>query len=150
MSLLEKRLIGRTDTIDLPEYGLSTLGCKVDTGADTSSLHCSGICLIETADGHTLLEFHVLDPKHPMYSGQNIRVANFSVRKVKSSFGTTEMRYSIQTTLLLFGIEWPVEFTLSDRENMRFPVLLGRRFLRKKFVVDVAKKNLSDKQRIKP
>ncbi len=150
MSLSEKRLIGRTDTIDLPEFGLSELACKVDTGADTSSLHCSDIRVVETKDGLEVLEFHVLDPKHPLYSGQRIRVASFRVRKVKSSFGTTETRFSIDTKLLLFGLEWPVEFTLSDRENMRFPVLLGRRFLRKKFVVDVAKKNLSDKQRIKP
>jgi cobalt-zinc-cadmium resistance protein CzcA len=61
-----------------------------------------------------------------------------------------EDRYSITTTLMLFGQDWPVEFTLTDRGQMRYPVLLGRRFLRKGFVVDVARKDLSHRQRQQP
>jgi hypothetical protein len=136
------QIIGRIDTISLPEFGLDELDCKVDTGANTSSLHCSDIRLIEL-DGKRILEFQVLDAKRSQYIKQKNRVETFSTRKVKSSFGQSEERYSIETTLLLFGREWAIEFTLSDRVDMKFPVLLGRRFLRKKFIVDVTKKNIS-------
>lgn len=146
----EKRTIGRIDTIDLPEFGLGGVPCKVDTGADTSSLHCSRIRVVENSEGQEVLEFHVLDAKHPLYVGQRMRTTDFSERRVRSSSGHLELRYSIATRLLLFGMEWPVEFTLTDRGQMRFPVLLGRRFLKKGFVVDVTKKNVSDKQRPRP
>jgi len=146
----EKRTIGRTDTIDLPAYGLEAIPCKVDTGADTSSLHCSRIRVVEDKDGREVLEFRVLDPKHALYTGQRIRTHSFSERTVRSSSGHVEVRYTITTALILFGREWPVEFTLTDRGQMRYPVLLGRRFLKKGFVVDVARNNISDKQRPRP
>lgn len=146
---IEKRTIGRTDTIDLPEFGLMGVPCKVDTGADTSSLHCSRIRLVEDKDGDEVLEFRVLDRKHPLYTGQRIRFREFTEKRVRSSSGHVEERYSITTTLILFGQEWPVEFTLTDRVQMRFPVLLGRRFLKKGFIVDVTRTNLSDRQRPK-
>lgn len=147
MPATEKRIIGRTDTIDLPEFGLTGVPSKVDTGADTSSLHCSRIRVVEDRNGVEILEFRVLGPKNPQYNGQRIRMKEFNERKVRSSSGHVEMRYTITTTLVIFGNEHPVEFTLTDRGQMRFPVLLGRRFLRKGFLVDVTKKNLSDRQR---
>lgn len=146
----EKRTIGRTDTIDLPAFGLMGVPCKVDTGADTSSLHCSRIRVVEDRDGGEVLEFRVLDAKHSLYTGQKVRTHDFSERTVRSSSGHVELRYTITTALILFGREWPVEFTLTDRGQMRFPVLLGRRFLKKGFVVDVARNNVSDKQRPRP
>jgi hypothetical protein len=146
----EKRTIGRIDLIDLPEYAMTGLTCKVDTGADTSSLHCSRIRVVEDKDGREVLEFRVLDPKHPLYNGHSIRTREFSDRSVRSSSGHVEVRYTIATTLVLFGREWPVEFTLTDRGQMRYPVLLGRRFLKKGFVVDVTRTNLSAKQRPRP
>lgn len=146
----EKRTIGHTDTIDLPAYGLVGVPCKVDTGADTSSLHCSRIRVVVDKEGREVLEFRVLDPKHALYTEQRIRTHSFSERTVRSSSGHVEVRYTITTTLVLFGTEWPVEFTLTDRGQMRYPVLLGRRFLKKGFVVDVTRTNLSAKQRPRP
>jgi len=146
----QKRTIGRIDTIDLPAFGLEAIPCKVDTGADTSSLHCSRIRVVEDREGNEVLEFRVLDSRHPEYNGQRIRTASFSEKRVRSSSGHVEERYTITTNLILFGQEWPVEFTLTDRGQMRYPVLLGRRFLKKGFVVDVMKKNLSHRQRPLP
>lgn len=150
MSPKVKRTIGRTDFIGLPDFGLEAIPCKIDTGADTSSLHCSRIRVVEDKDGNEVLEFRVLDKRHPLFNGQKCRFADFSERSVRSSNGQVEERYSITTTLMLFGLQWPVEFTLTDRGQMRYPVLLGRRFLRKGFVVDVARKDLSHRERQQP
>lgn len=147
---IEKRIIGRIDSIDLPEYGMTSVPCKVDTGADTSSLHCSRIRVVEDREGKEVLEFRVFDPKHPLYSGEKVRTYHFKERTVRSSSGHAEVRYAISTTLVIFGREWPVEFTLTDRGQMRYPVLLGRRFLKKGFLVDVTRTNLSEKQRPRP
>lgn len=150
MSPKVKRTIGRTDTIDLPAFGMEAIPCKIDTGADTSSLHCSRIRVVEDKDGNEVLEFRVLDRRHPLFNGQRHRFREFGEKSIRSSNGQVEDRYSIITTLKLFGQEWPVEFTLTDRGQMRYPVLLGRRFLRKGFVVDVARKDLSHRQRQQP
>jgi len=150
MSPKVKTTIGRTDTIDLPDFGLVAVPCKVDTGADTSSLHCSRIRVVEDKDGNEVLEFRVLDKRHPLFNRQKVRFKEYGEKSIRSSNGQVEDRYSITTTLKLFGQEWPVEFTLTDRGQMRYPVLLGRRFLRKGFVVDVARKDLSHRQRQQP
>jgi hypothetical protein len=54
-----------------------------------------------------------------------------------------EHRYIIQTTIKIFDEEIQTEFSLSDRDALRFPILLGRKILRNRFVIDVTKKNLS-------
>ena len=59
--------------------------------------------------------------------------------------GQSEPRYRIKTEIILFGKTQEIFLTLSDREEMRFPVLLGRNFLSKKFIVDINKTNLSFK-----
>jgi hypothetical protein len=62
---------------------------------------------------------------------------------IRNSFGVAELRYVIELRLVLFGEIIQTEFSLADRQQLRFPVLLGRRLLRNRFVVDVAQKNLS-------
>ena len=54
-----------------------------------------------------------------------------------------QLRYLIKTRICLFEQEYPIELTLSDREEMSFPILIGRKFLTHRFIVDVSKENLS-------
>lgn len=138
----KKKVIGRTDRIDLPLFGLSDVECKIDTGADTSAIHCSNVKIIER-DGVQTLTFKLLDPEHPAYVNKVIRVRDFTERKVRSSTGHTEHRFVISTTGILFGKEFNIEFTLTDRDTMRFPILLGRKLLKRGFLVDVTKRDLS-------
>lgn len=139
-----QRIIGRVDKVDLPEFGISDLDCKVDTGADTSSIHCTKVRIVEK-NGTELLRFRVLDKKHPLYKDVVQEVSDFSEKRIKSSNGTAEMRFVIRTKLKIFNTLHNITFTLSDREKMKYPVLLGKRFLKNKFLVDVSERDLSYK-----
>ncbi|HDR52831.1 MAG TPA: peptidase, partial [Mariniphaga anaerophila] len=65
------------------------------------------------------------------------------IRRVKSSNGQVEERISIKTEIALFEKNYPIELTLTERTDMRHPVLLGRKFISKKFFIDTSRKNLS-------
>ena len=138
------QLIGRSDRVDLPELGLSNIHAKIDTGAYTGSLHCSKA---EVSNGR--LEFVVLDEEHPEFTGMKFTVRDYSMKEVKNSFGVTEQRFVIRTVVRMFGEDIDAELTLSDRDELKFPILLGRKLLRHRFHVDVTKKNLSYKQKIR-
>ena len=137
-------IIGRSDRVDLPELGLLDIHAKIDTGAYTSSLHCSHVSVI---DGK--LEFVLLDDEHPEFTGMKFSVEEFTQREIKNSFGVSELRYIIFTDIVIFGEVIHAAFSLSDRDNLKFPILLGRTILRKRFLVDVARTNLSFKQKRK-
>lgn len=136
-----KRTIGRIDKADFPELGLYDIAVKIDTGAYTSSIHCQNV--IEDAG---VLKCNFLDKEHPGYDGKEFNFKEYQIKKVKSSNGIVQTRYMIQTTLTLFGEQQIIQLTLSDREEMKFPVLLGRKFLNKKYIVDTGLTNLSYKQ----
>lgn len=136
------QVIGTHDKIDLPELGISDLECKIDTGAFTSTIHCSKVLVVER-NGRKELDFCVLDKGHPQFNDVVHTATNFSEKLVKSSNGESESRFVVKTKAVLFGITYPITFTLSNRRKMRFPVLLGKKFLKNKFLVNVAKKNLS-------
>lgn len=139
-----KKIIGRTDKADFPELSLSNVNLKVDTGAFTSTIHSHEIEEVNI-EGEKRIRFKILDPSHPKYNDKRFEVKRYRKRKVKSSFGTTEQRYVIQTVIKIFGEEYPLELSLSERSEMKFPILLGRRFLNKKFIIDPSKSNLSFK-----
>lgn len=142
------KTIGITDEIDLPEAEIFGLPCKIDTGADTSSIHCERI-RIKEINGKEYLSFRLLDRKHPLYNGKEMLTAAFKEKKVKSSFGDYEFRYQVKMSVLLFDQLFQVSFNLSNRREMKFPVLLGRRFLKNRFLVDVSQSQLSASQKRK-
>ncbi len=137
-----KREIGRIDKADFPLLALEDVEVKIDTGAYTSSIHCKNITVVDN-----YLKCVFLDPEHSKYHEKEITFDEYDVKVVKSSNGQSEARYRIQTKILLFGKTYSIYLTLSDREEMKFPVLLGRRFLSKKYVVDIGKTNLSFKEK---
>ena len=132
------KILGRSDRVDLPELGLSDIHAKIDTGAYTSSLHCSRA---EVINGK--LEFVLLDEEHPEFTGMKFIFEKFDRREVRNSSGEAEQRYVIKTTIRLHGRTIRAEFSLSDRDKLRFPVLLGRKILRNRFLIDVTEKDLS-------
>ncbi|AEI49984.1 ATP-dependent zinc protease family protein [Runella slithyformis] len=136
----EKRIIGRTDIGDFPDLGLTDVRVKVDTGAYTSAIHCYNVKLID--------EQLVFDlPAHKGKKRKRFVAKTFELKSIKNSFGKTEMRYVIRTRIVLFGQVFQTEFSLADREQMRYPVLLGRKLLRNRFLVDVSLENLSYQQK---
>jgi hypothetical protein len=135
-----KTLIGRKDVVDFPKLELFNIDIKVDSGAYTSSFHCHSI-----QEENNELKCQFLDPKHEKYHEKYFIFKDFTQKMVKSSNGIIENRYLIRTEILIFNEIYPIELTLTERGSMKFPVLLGRKFLSKKFMVDTAKKNLSFK-----
>jgi hypothetical protein len=86
----------------------------------------------------------MLDPDHEAYNEQKLEMPVFDNREVKSSNGETELRFFIQTRIEFFDSLYTIEFSLTDRSAMKYPLLIGRKFLKKgPFVVDVTRKNLS-------
>jgi hypothetical protein len=130
-------VLGRNDRVDLPHLGLFNIHAKVDTGAYTCCLHCSKA---EVVNGQ--LEFTLLDKEHPEFTGMKFVFKKFNQREIKNSFGEAELRYIIKTQIKIFDRKIRAEFSLSNRGNLKFPVLLGRKILRNRFLIDVTKKDL--------
>lgn len=132
------QVLGRYDRVDLPGLGLANIHAKVDTGAYTSSLHCRQARIV---DG--VLKFILLDEEHPEFTGMTFSFTKYEERDIKNSFGEIERRFVITTPLKIFDEEIIAEFSLSNRGSLKFPILIGRKILRNRFVIDVAKKNKS-------
>lgn len=135
---MEKRLIGRFDKADFPNLHLNDIAIKIDTGAYTSSIHCDDIL-----EENGILKCTFLDEEHPLYNGRQYEFSEYNVVSVKSSNGITQSRYQVQSKITLFEKTYKISLTLTTRQEMRFPVLLGRKFLTKKFVVDPELTDLS-------
>jgi hypothetical protein len=138
------KVIGRRDRIDLPGLGYWNIKAKVDTGAYGSALHCSQMKVV-CRDGKNCLSFMLLDPEHPEFREQVHFAEHFTEKLVKNSSGEGEQRYIIKTEVVIFGKTISTEFSLTDRRDMKYPILLGRKFLRKRFIVDVRLKDVSYK-----
>ena len=141
-----KTVIGRRDRIDLPEMDIKGIRAKIDSGAYGCAIHCSDIGIV-TAGGKERLGFVLLDPEHPQFTGTVHYFEHFRDKKVKNSGGETEHRYSIVTDVVIFGQKIRTEFSLTDRSRMKYPILLGRKFLRGRFLVDVSLRDVSHKKK---
>ena len=131
----EKLRLGWREWVALPDLGLPAIKAKVDTGARTSALHSF---LIEPyqQDGVDMLRFLI----HPIQLNQDFsvecRCPIYDYREVTDSGGHREMRYVIQSRVVIGGIDSPIELTLTNRDTMRFRMLLGRRAMEDRFIVD--------------
>ncbi|PQV51742.1 hypothetical protein CLV33_101672 [Jejuia pallidilutea] len=131
---MTKKIIGRVDKVDFPKLNLFDIAVKIDTGAYTSAIHCSKI-----VEQNGVL--------HCDFNGEAITFSAFSRTDVKSSNGHKENRYKIKSEVVVFGKSYRINLTLSTRDDMRFPVLIGRQFLKHKFLVDVDMEHVSFKQK---
>ncbi|GLU54252.1 ATP-dependent zinc protease family protein [Dyadobacter frigoris] len=136
-------LIGATDIVDLPELGWYHVPVRVDSGATTSAIHCARVKLIKEGE-HERLCFY-LDVKKGAPE-QSYTVSDFKETVVRNSSGKEEKRYVIKTQITIFGRKIRTEFSLANRKKMSYPILLGRKLLKGRFLIDVSKKDLSAKQ----
>ena len=141
---MEKILIGRKDKADFLHLEMEKIDVKIDSGAYTSSFHCHQVKRF-SKEGKEYVVCRFLDPQHTHYHEKEFIFEVFKLRRIKSSNGHVEERISIQTEIILFKRVYPVELTLTERADMKYPVLLGRRFISKKFLIDTSRKNLSFK-----
>ena len=133
--------------LDNPEVAVPA---KIDTGADISSIWASHIHVTDSGT----LQFQLFDEASPLYTGKVISHRNFNAIMVRSSSGHEQIRYSVKMSVRIESRRALATFTLSDRSKNNFPVLIGSKLLRGKFIVDVSK-NLTvykkiNEDRLKP
>jgi hypothetical protein len=142
--LKKKRTIGRIDKLDLPDLGLVKVQAKIDTGAYTSAIHCSKIHVEKDKEGVEVLVYTISGKRLGQgMKAKKFKTTDFKLKKIKSSNGQVQERYVVKTKIKIFNKLYKTEFSLSDRSHMKNPILLGRKLLSGRFVVDVAEENLS-------
>jgi hypothetical protein len=109
---------------------------KIDTGADSSALWASNIYVDEKG----VLHYTLFGKSSPFYTGADFTTKQFTVASVISSTGHREIRYRVKLSIRISGRLVKAQFNLSNRSVHNFPVLIGRRTLKGKFLVDVAQR----------
>lgn len=134
------KLIGRREIVDFPYLNLFSLEAKIDTGAYTTALHCHDI-EEKLINEKRVLCFKLLDPGHPEYNEQEHRFEEYYKKTIKNSSGDPEERFIIRTVIAIAGKRIRCDVSLTNRMSMRYPVLIGRKMIKNKFVIDVGKKH---------
>lgn len=135
----DKKIVGRKETISILDLELFDLDAKVDTGADSNALHCDNIVINENKE----VSFCLLDEVHASYHGKRITMPLHKLKRVRSSNGELQERPSIEVTVDFFGKKYKTIVSLTNRVDMKYPMLIGRKFLSGKFLVDVSKEYLA-------
>lgn len=125
------KVIGRREFASLPNLGVTNIEAKIDTGAFTASLHCENIS-VNYENSKPILYFSLEQ------NSALLRFEDFTQKKIKNSFGEMEERYVIKTLVKIGRKNILAAISLSNRDNMRYPILIGRRMLKGKFLVDVS------------
>ena len=136
---MNKKIIGKRETISILDLELFDLDAKVDTGADSNALHCDNIILHD--DG--FVSFTLLDEIHESYHGKKIKMPLYKIKKVRSSNGELQHRPSVQVQVDFFGNKYNTVVSLTNRADMKYPMLIGRIFLSGNFLVDVSQEYIT-------
>lgn len=128
-----KAVIGRAERVDFPTAGVFDVPAKIDTGAYRTSVWATDI---HEENGE--LKFKIMGPKSERYSGQECSVKDYEIVDVENSFGHKEKRYSLSFQVKVGHKKIRTNITLADRSKKVYPVLIGRKFLRGRYLVDVS------------
>ncbi len=129
-----KHIIGRITKVDFPRLGAQQIPAKVDTGAYRTVVHCEQVKVVRVRGIRKLKVLFRL----PGGVEKTLRFRNFNRRTIKNSFGEKESRYCVTLQMNLEGHAVRSSVSLTDRSGMKYPVLIGRKTLRGRFLVDVA------------
>lgn len=131
-------ILGWREWLSIPSLGIHHIKAKVDTGARTSALHTFGLEVYQSNDGEDRVRFSV----HPFQNDTETVIecdcAVIGNRSVRDSGGHEQIRPFIKLPIVLGEYRWDTEFSLTNRDNMKFRMLLGRTAMENRFLVDPA------------
>lgn len=131
---MKKILVGAKEKLTLPDLDLHLLA-RIDTGAQTSALHVERLHVVKK-EKKRWVYFDVIPQQAPQSpTDYQFCLPVLAMRKVKSSNGEVQSRPVIKTTLVMQNHRWSIEITLSNREQMTYPMLLGREAMGKRILV---------------
>ncbi len=131
-----KTVIGWSEYVALPDWGIERLPAKADTGARTSALHVDNL---QIADAHHVTFEVVLSRKH-IHKRVQVCAKVLKWARVRSSSGHYYTRCFVKTRIRIGPVEKEIELSLASREHMLYRMLLGRKTLERDFLVDVSKR----------
>jgi hypothetical protein len=139
--------IGWREWVSLPELGIDQIKAKIDTGARTSALHA--FALRPFKDGNQdKIRFDMHPLQHDTSKVITCEANVVDLRMVTDSGGHREERFVIHTPVVMGDVTWSIEVTLTERDTMLFRMLLGRRAIRRKFLVNPARSFITTKNKV--
>ncbi len=133
-------IIGRFEKVDIINQ-VDNIPAKIDTGAYRSSIHATNVSVVQKSK-KKYLRFTILG--HPAHGTKRVvEVPNFKKRTVTSSNGHSAERYEVRLKIRLGLKVFTTSFTLTNRTSNVFPILIGRKALSKRFLVDTDKAGIS-------
>lgn len=130
-----RRTAGWREWVGLKDLGVDSIKAKMDTGAKTSAIHAFDV---ETyrRDGELRVRFSI----HPLQKNDTVAVACdekvADIRTVSNPGRRREKRYIIRTELSVGGESWPIDLSLTDRDEMGFRLLIGRSAMHERLIID--------------
>jgi hypothetical protein len=138
------KIIGWREWVNLPELGIDKIKAKVDTGARTSALHAFALRPFREGNKDRIY-FDIHPVQHNTEVTATCVADIIDKRWVTDSGGHREERFVISTPITVGEMTWPIEITLTERDTMLFRMLLGRRAIRKRFMINPAKSFITTK-----
>ncbi len=135
MDPIDKPVIGWREWLALPDIGVPGVKAKIDTGARSSALHTHDFEVFEDG-GKELVRFHL----HPLKDNDRLELSCVAplleYREVRNSFGHTESRPFIRTTAVIGEFAFEIDLSLTNREEMKYRMLLGRQSVADRFLIN--------------
>ncbi|MGE4063899.1 MAG: ATP-dependent zinc protease [Rhodospirillaceae bacterium] len=131
----KKKIAGWREWVALPDFGIKRIKAKIDTGARTSALHAEKITPF-TKDGAAYVRFVVHPLQRKKKPAKTCVALVIDHRRIMDSGGRSEERYVVRTSLTIGLSRWPIELSLTNRDQLGFRMLIGRQALRRRYVVD--------------
>ena len=128
-------VVGWREWVSLPELGVPNIKVKVDTGARSSAIHAIDIKQFEL-NGVRRVRFQIAPIQSDDQRLVMVETDLLEERSITDSGGHQQVRPVIVTSVCLGKLHWPIELTLTNRDEMGFRMLLGRQAMRERFLVN--------------
>lgn len=126
-------VIGPSAYVSIGKRALN-VPAKIDTGAENSAIWASHVRI----DKDGILKFRLFGETSPFYNGKVYKRKDYKIIVTRSAMGQEQIRYRVHFSVEIAGCKIRVLFSLADRSKNNFPILIGKRTLQGKFLVNVS------------